>query len=188
MNAVAVRVAFAILAVLLAGGCDDTTAMPDEIDGSKVATMAERELEAENPRIAAGTLACPDLDLQVGASVSCLRTSELSEGRVVKVNGTVEVTSRSAGGRLHVAMDDQASEFGVAGDHLAADLRGQYVRLFRIQPTRLDCPYLRGAVGTVVACRIEVAGTRREVEVVVTSVDPGSYRTTYVARNLHAAS
>jgi len=188
MNAVAVRVAVAVLLALVTGGCDDNTAVPDEIDGTQVGVMAERELEAENPDMAPGALACPDLSLRLGASVRCLRTTELSEGRVVKVNGTVEVTSLSSGGRLHVTMDDQASEFGVTGDQVAADLRQQYVRRFRTAPTRLDCPYLRGVVGTTVRCVLVVDGKRRTVTVAVTAVEPAGYRTTYVARNLRAAS
>ena len=188
MSAVAVRVAFAVLVALLTGGCDDSPAVPDEIDGTQVGVMAERELEAQNPGMAPGTLACPDLSLDLGASVRCLRTTELSKGRVVKVNGTVEVTSLSSGGRLHVTMDEEASEFGVAGDHLAADLRGQYLRRFGAAPTRLDCPYLRGTVGAVVTCRLVVDRRRRTVDVEVTAVDPSGYRTTYVARNLRAVS
>jgi hypothetical protein len=159
------------------GGRD--TAGPDRLAGSEVATMAERELEAENPRMAPGSLTCPDLAFDVGASVRCLRTTELSEGRVVKVRGTVEVTSLAAGGRLHVALDERAAEFGLAGNHLAAEVRRRYAQRFRVQPDRVDCPYLRGAVGTRVSCRLEADDAGRDVDVEVTAVDQESYRTDF---------
>jgi len=101
------RVAFAMmLSGLLAGlatGCGQDAVRPDELHGRDVARMAERELEAENPRMAVGTLTCPGLKFRRDASVRCLRTVELSEGRVVKVPGTVIVSSVAGGGRLHVA-------------------------------------------------------------------------------------
>lgn len=191
MNAVAVRVAFAVLVALLTAGCGGgpappvaSASLPREIDGSQVGTMAERELESQNPGMASGTLACPDLSLDVGATVRCLRTTELSEGRVVKVNGTVEVTSLSSGGRLHVTMDDEATEFGVTGDQVATAVRHRVGA-----PTAVvRCPYLLGKIGTVVTCRVEAGGRRRDVEVEVTAVDPQGYRTTYVVRQPHAAS
>src|SRR5215216_7526592 len=92
-----------LLLCLVVAGCGSDVTVLDEIDGEKVGTMAERELEAQNPRLAPGTLDCPDLDFETDASVQCLRTTELSAGRVVKVMGTVTVTSLSSGGRLHVA-------------------------------------------------------------------------------------
>jgi hypothetical protein len=184
MSAVAVRLAHVVVVALLAGGCGNDTALPDEIAGSQVGTMAERELEAQNPGIAAGTLVCPDLSLDVGAEVRCVRTAELSEGRVVKVDGTVEVTSLSSGGRLHVTMDDRASEFGVTGDQVATEVRAR----FGARPAVVACPYLLGKVGTVVTCRVEVGSRRLDVRVEVTAVDPHSYRTTYVVRRPYAAS
>jgi hypothetical protein len=184
MSTVAIRVALAILVALLTAGCGNDPAMPGEIDGSQVGTMAERELEAQNPGMASGTLACPDLSLDIGASVRCLRTTELSDGRVVKVNGTVEVTSLSSGGRLHVTMDDEAIEFGVTGDQVATAVR----RRVGARTAVVECPYLVGKVGTVVTCRVEAGSRRRDVEVEVTAVEAGSYRTTYVVRHPHAAS
>lgn len=188
MSAVVVRIAGGLLAALVTTSCGSDVAVLDQIDGAKVGTMAERELEAENPRLAPGTLHCPDLDFEVGASVRCLRTAELSEGRVVKVGGSVEVSSLASGGRLHVAMDDEAREFGVTGEHIAADLRQQYVQRFHTQPSVVDCPYLRGVVGATVTCRLEAGGRRQDVDVTVTAVDSDSYRTTYVARAHRVAS
>lgn len=187
----------ALLLVLIPAGCGgEGTASVDtpaprstvgSLDGAEVGTMAERELESQNPTLAPGTMACPDLDLDVGASVRCLRVTELSGGRVVKVRGTVEVTSLDDGGRLHVAMDDEAEEFGLSGRQLASDLRRQYVQRFRSRPSRVRCPYLRGEVGTRVSCRLVAGGKRLEVGVVVTAVDADSYRTHY-ADDLPAAS
>jgi hypothetical protein len=177
-----------LLLCLVVAGCGGDVTVLDEIDGDKVATMAERELEAQNPRLAPGTLDCPDLDFEAHASVRCMRTTELGQGRVVKVVGTVTVTSLTSGGRLHVAMDDEAQEFGLAGDYLAADVRRQYVQRGGAEPSRVDCPYLRGKVGTVVTCRLEAGGARHDVDVVVTAVDPAGYRTSYVAKAHRAAS
>lgn len=165
---------------LLVTGCGGhDVAVPDRLAGARVAAMAEDELEAENPRMATGTLTCPDLRFEEGASVRCRRTTELSGGRLVSVRGTVTVTSTDAGGRLHVAMDDEADEFGLTGEGLAADVRQRYQRRARQQPSRVDCPYLRGAVGTTVTCAVTVAGRIRRLDVQVTAVDPAGFRTSY---------
>jgi len=171
-----------LVGVGVLAGCDRDVALPDRLSGTAVARMAERELEAQNPRLAAGTLACPVLALRIGASVRCHRTTELSDGRVVRVAGTVKVTSLAGGGRLHVAMDDQAEEFGLSADRVAAGVGQRYTRRFHRQPGRVTCPYLRGAVGATVACRIDAPGGRRAAEVRVTGVDPAAYRTTYEVR------
>lgn len=178
-----VRLAALVVGLALAGCGKDVPAV-DVLDGAEVATMAERELMAENPRMAPGTLSCPDLEFEVGASVRCLRTTELSGGRVVKVAGRVEVTAVDAGGRLHVAMDESAAEFGLAGEQLAAELRPRFVSAGS-EPV-VECPYLRGAVGQRITCRIEVGDVRRELVVVVTAVDEATYDTDYETRRRRA--
>ena len=192
MSVTAVRVTLGVLVTVvgtvLVAGCGRDVVVLDEIGGSKVGAMAERELEAENPRLALGTMACPDLDFRVGASVRCVRTTELSGGRIVKVGGTVKVASLASGGHLHVAMDSEATEFGLAGDRIAADLRQQFVQRFQRQPSRLTCPYLRGVVGHRVTCRLVDRGARRDVDVVVTGVDPATYAVRYVAKAHRPAS
>lgn len=173
------RVAALAVGFALAGCGQDVPAV-DVLDGTDVATMAERQLMAENPRMAPGTLSCPDLEFEVGASVRCLRTTELSGGRVVKVAGSVEVTSQDSGGRLHVAMDDEAAEFGLSGDQLASEVAGRYTR--GGSAAVVECPYLRGTVGHRVTCRIDVADKRREVVAVVTAVDERTYDIDYETR------
>jgi hypothetical protein len=175
MLVVAVRIACALLVATLPAGCGEEVVRLDNLDGDKVAAMAERELETENPGLNAGSLACPDLDFRVGASVRCLRTTTLPNGRIVKVGGTVRVSSLASGGRLHVAMDGKASEFGLSGARVAAELRRQYAQLFGGQPGAVTCPYLRGEVGATVACRVRVGGDRRTVDAVVAQVDPAAY-------------
>ena len=176
----------ALAGVLLLGtlltACGGDPPVPDRLPGKAVAAMAERQLEAENPRMATGHLSCPDLHLRVGASVRCLRTTELSGGRVVKVAGTVRVTSVHGGGRLHVAMDQHAAEFGLTGEQVAAVVRDRYAGRHHLAPRGVECPYLRGVVGTVVSCRVEVGGRTRLVDVVVTRVDPASYGTGFALR------
>jgi hypothetical protein len=171
-----------VLVAGVAAGCASDATVPHRLRGTEVAAMAERRLEQENPGLARGSLTCPDLRWRVGASVRCRRTTELTGGRVVKVAGTVTVTSLAAGGRLHVAMDERAEEFGVAASRLSAEVRGLYRRRFRATPGSLVCPYLLGVVGTTVTCRVEVGGARRDVDVVVTRVDPAAYRTFYAMR------
>jgi hypothetical protein len=165
-----------LLALLPAAGCGNAAVAHDPIPGAEVGTMAERELEARNPRMATGTMTCPELPLRIGASVRCVRTVQLSGGRVVTVGGTVEVTSLSSGGRLHVAMDDRAEGFGLAGEEVAVELSRQYARRTREQPGKVECPYLRGSVGATATCRLRLGGRWRRVEVVVTDVDPPRYR------------
>lgn len=161
-------------------GCGQDVPAVDVLDGTDVATMAERQLMAENPRMAPGTLSCPDLEFEVGASVRCLRTTELSRGRVVKVAGSVEVTSQDSGGRLHVAMDDEAAEFGLSGDQLASEVAGRYTR--GGSAAVVECPYLRGTVGHRVTCQVDVADKRRQVVAVVTAVDERTYDVDYETR------
>jgi hypothetical protein len=174
---VVARTGATVLLVLLGAGCGRHVVPPDSLAGAEVGRMAEHELEAENPRLAPGTLRCPDLDFRVGASVRCLRTADLGQGRVVKVAGTVAVTSLASGGRLHVALDDTAQEFGISGDQVATELRRRYAQLFGGHPGAVECPYLRGAVGNRVTCRVQVGGARRAVDAVVTRVDRVQYRT-----------
>jgi hypothetical protein len=168
-----------LLAVLVSGCGGEGASVPDHLDGDSVARMAEHQLEVQNPRMAKGTLTCPDLDLRVGASVRCVRRTELSGGRVVTIGGTVSVTARDSGGRLHVAMDRNVREFGLAGEQLAEGVAKQYRRRFGIEPRALRCPYLRGVVGARVICRLQGAGSRHQVAVVVTAVDPATFTTTY---------
>jgi hypothetical protein len=182
MPVVAARIACAMVLAALPTGCGHEVTMPDHLAGTAVARMAERELEAENPGLAAGTLTCPDLDLRVGSSVRCVRTTALGNGRIVKVAGTVQVASMASGGRLHVAMDSQAVEFGVAGDQVAADLRRHYRGLFHRTPGAVDCPYLRAKLGARATCRVRIGSTRRTVDVVVTQVDPQEYDVRYTFR------
>ena len=180
------RVAFAMmLSGLLAGlttGCGQDAVRPDELHGRDVARMAERELEAENPQLVAGTMTCPDLAFRVGASVRCLRTTTMTDGRVVKVGGTVRVTALSSGGRLHVAMDREAAEFGVAGGRLAAELRRRYRHLFQHEQGSVTCPYLLARVGATVRCHLRIGTLHRSVDAVVTSVDAESYDVHYEFR------
>lgn len=169
-----------VFLVVLVSGCGgETAAVPDHLDGAGVARMAEHQLELQNTRLAKGSLSCPDLGLRVGASVRCVRRTELSGGRVVTVGGTVTVTGRDSGGRLHVAMDRHAREFGLSGERLAEGVGQQYRQRFGIEPRALRCPYLRGVVGARVTCRLQGAGVRHRVTVVVTAVDPATYTTTY---------
>jgi hypothetical protein len=115
----------------------------------------------------------------VGASVRCLRTARLSDGRVVKIRGTVTVTSRASGGRLHVVLDDRAEQFGVSGEYVAADVRKRYLQEHHVQAMEVRCPYLPGKVGTTITCRLDVGDARRDVRVQVTGTDAAEYRTTY---------
>lgn len=180
MSAVAVRAVCGLVLCLLAPGCgNEDTVDLDEIVGSEVGRMAERELMAENPHLAPGSMTCPDLRFRVGASVRCLRTAELSGGRLVKVRGTVEVTSRASGGQLHVTMDDDAEEFGLTGAQLAAALRAKVARRTGNKPSRVECPYLRAEVGTQVGCTLKLDGDRYRVTAVVTAVDAEKYETEY---------
>jgi hypothetical protein len=174
-----IRVLAGVLCLgMLATGCGGDPPLPDRLRGKAVAAMAERQLEAQNPRMASGTLSCPDVALKVGASVRCVRTTELSEGRLVRIGGTVSVTSLASGGRLHVAMDRQPQEFGLAAERVAAGVRRWYAKRFGAAPAGLSCPYLRGEVGTRVLCH-DPGG--HDVEVVVTHVDPSTFTTTYAA-------
>lgn len=188
IRALGIGLSLGLLPAVVATACGRDVQVLDELDGHDVGTMAERQLEAENPTLARGTLTCPDLDFEVGASVRCERTAEVGQGRVVKVGGTVSVTSTASGGRLHVEMDGRAREFGLSGVRLAADLRREYVQRFRAEPTRVDCPYLAGKVGTTVVCRLDAAGGRHDVEVEVTAVDATTYDVDYVTRSAHGAA
>jgi len=175
-----------LVLALIPAGCGHRIALPDHVSGRRVGTMAERQLEAENPRLAPGTVACPDLPLRRGAAVRCVRTTRLSGGRVVKVAGTVAVTATTRGGRLHVAMDQHAEEFGVDPQELASELSGRYAARRGRVTEDVVCPYLRGTPGYAVTCRAKVDGTWHRLRVAVRRVDPARYRTTYTWRTVDA--
>ncbi len=174
------------LGLLLAGvvlvGCGNEAApapAPDFLAGAEVGAMAERELEEAHPRMAAGTVTCPDLDWELGASVRCVQVAELGGGRQVSIGGTVSVTAVEDGGRLRVQLDDTVAEYGVTGEHLTADLLSQARLRLVPPPTSVSCPYLSGPVGTAVRCRLVHNGAQRTVLARVTARDPGEHATSY---------
>ena len=151
----------------------------DEIPGDRVATMAEHQLEAMHSDLATGTMTCPRLDFAVDASVRCVRIAVLSDGRQIRVLGTVRVTSTRDGGRLHVRLDDKVSEFGVTGAQLGKDLRARSRRVLRVAPDQVTCPYLAGRAGTSVQCRVVVGRHTLVAKVRAVRVVPSQYRTVY---------
>ncbi len=173
----------AILLVVLLAGCGSPSEPPLEIDrlpGAQVGEMAERELEAEYPAMAPGTVTCPDLDWELDASVRCVQVAELSEGRQVTIGGTVTVTDVTGGGRLHVELDDTVAEFGITGAYLGADLETRARARLDLDPTSVRCPYLSGPVGTTVRCRV-VHQSRTEIVLArITALAPERHATSYV--------
>ena len=66
-------------------------------------------------------------------------------------------------------------------------MQGQSARSHRMigsdrQRGEARVPYLRGEVGTRVTCLVVAGAKRVRLGVAVTSVDPDSYRTSYVVR------
>jgi hypothetical protein len=180
------------LALLVAGltaltgcgaGTDVTTPVSspsiDSLPGAQVGKLAEEQLEAENLEMAVGRVTCPDLAWTVDASVRCVKLSELSDGRRVKIPGTVTVTSTVGGGKLHVALDDKVAEFGVDAHYLASNVTDWVTARTKVVPTTVRCPYLRGIRGATAGCGIDLAGHPGRVRVTVTDVDAKAFRTTY---------
>ena len=177
----------AVLAVT--AGCGSAEKVPssvgskaptiDFLPGDQVGRLAEKQLETEHLAMATGAVECPDLDWEVDASVRCTKTSELSDGRRVMVPGTVTVTSTEGFGTLHVELDDEVAEFGVAGEHLATEVRSWVARRVSGTPITVTCDYLSGKPGAQSRCRVEVAGKRCEVRATVTDVDAADFRTRY---------
>ena len=168
------------LLVVLAGapGCGASPSV-DGIPGSRVATMAEYQLEAMHADLASGTMTCPTLDFVVDASVRCVRIARLSGGRQIRVLGTVTVTSTRDGGKLHVRLDDKVAEFGIAADHLDNELRARAQRFLGVAPEDVSCPYLSGLRGTAVQCAVKVRDVQLVTVVKVIGVDPKAYVTRY---------
>lgn len=171
----------ALLLVLLVGCGSNAETMPqiDFLSGTKVGAMAERELEAAHPAMAPGTVTCPDLDWELGASVRCVQVAELSGGRQVTIGGTVSVTEVTGGGRLHVELDDSVAEYGITGEHLATELAAQVRAWLRSTPTSVTCPYLSGPIGTTVRCRVVDRGRTRVVLARITALAPEQHATSY---------
>ncbi|MET3962088.1 hypothetical protein ABIE44_002022 [Marmoricola sp. OAE513] len=178
-----------VLAVVLtAAGCGSTEEPQsaesdapriDFLPGARVGELAEKQLEAEHAEMATGAVDCPDLEWEVDASVRCVKTSELSDGRRVRVPGTVTVTSTEGYGTLHVELDDAIAEFGVDGRHLADDVTTWVSRRVRGGPVLATCSYLVGKPGASSVCKVVVAGEHCRVRVSVTGVDAGDFRTRY---------
>ncbi len=186
--------AFLAAGLLLVGGCGDatevrdsarqepaSTAVPpiDELDGAEVAAMVERKLEAENPTMAPGRFTCPDLMFVVDESVRCVRIAELPEGRRLRVLGTVTVTSMESNGRLHVDLDDEVDEYGLAGEYLAADVAVRAVQRWKRKPDQVRCPYLTGEIGDQVRCTVLVGSRTMTALVEITGRNDATYSTQY---------
>ncbi|MCW2785354.1 MAG: hypothetical protein JWP74_1871 [Marmoricola sp.] len=168
------------LGILLAG-CGSPAAIlhPEQLSGDRVAAMAERELEAAHPGLAAGQMTCPDLPFRLGASVRCARTASLSHGRRVGMDGTVKVTRISHGGRLHVQLDRSVSWIGVSGDQVADDLERLLRSRYRVVPRSVSCPDLRGTTGATTPCVVRIGGHRIVARAHVVRVDAATYTTYY---------
>ncbi|MFL6109619.1 MAG: hypothetical protein ACJ72L_21850 [Marmoricola sp.] len=173
-------VATAALCAAIVGvpGCGPAPSV-DGIPGSRVATMAEYQLEAMHSDLATGTMTCPTLHFAVDASVRCVRVAELSGGRQIRVLGTVTVTSTRDGGKLHVRLDDDVEEFGISGEHLDNDLRARTQRVLGVAPDDVRCPYLLGRKGSAVRCTVTVGNHTLVAPVSVVRVEPTDYRTVY---------
>lgn len=148
------------------------------LPGSRVGELAEKELEAEHADMALGSVQCPDLAWRVDASVRCVKTSVLSGGRRLLIPGTVTVTSTQGWGKLHVVLDDQVAEFGLAGRQVASRVRAWVARHGRAR-SRVACPYLRGVSGATELCAVRVGGQRATVRVLVVSTDAATYSTRF---------
>lgn len=191
----ALRMAAAVVLLVGLTGCgdggNDPAAAPsapiDFLPGERVGALAEQQLEAEHLEMATGSVTCPDLDFEVGASVRCVKLSELSEGRRVKVPGTVSVTSTAGGGKLHVELDDRAVEFGVAGAYLAEQAKA-WLEDSVDDVATVQCPYLAGSAGAEVVCTGTAGGEEISVRATATEVDPADYRTRFSFRIDEAAS
>jgi hypothetical protein len=170
----------AALVAAVAGlpGCGPAASI-NGIPGNRVAAMAEQQLEAMHNNLATGTMTCPRLDFVVEASVRCVRVARLSGGRQIRVLGTVTVTSTKDGGRLHVRLDDEVSEFGVSGEQLADDLRARSQSFLGAAPEQVSCPYLVGRKGAQVTCEVVVLQHTLVARVSVVRVVPADYRTVY---------
>jgi hypothetical protein len=170
----------AALVAAVAGlpGCGPAPSV-DGIPGNRVAAMAEQQLEAMHNELATGTMTCPRLEFVVEASVRCVRIAQLSGGRQIRVLGTVSVTSTKDGGRLHVRLDDEVSEFGVSGEQLANDLRARAQRVLGAAPEQVSCPYLVGRKGARVTCEVVVLKRTLVAPVSVVRVVAADYRAEY---------
>lgn len=174
------RRVLAVFGAAVAGltGCGPADTV-DHIPGGRVAAMAEQQLEAMHAELATGTMTCPDLDFVRDAEVRCVRTAQLSGGRQIRVLGTVTVTSTRDGGRLHVRLDDDVAEFGVAGEHLANELRVRAQQVLGVAPDDVACPYLAGRKGTAVRCKVVVGPHTLLAAVSVVRVRATDYRAVY---------
>lgn len=174
--------------VLTLSGCGDAeteqspvaTPTLDHLPGAEVGAMAERELERAHPGMAPGRLSCPDLRWSVGSSVRCVQLATLSAGRQLRIPGTVRVTDLAGGGRLHVRLDDEVAEYGLAAEYLTSELIRAATRRFGAVPTTAGCPYLSGPVGTTVVCTLVTRDRPRTVRARVTARDDATNATEHV--------
>ena len=183
---IAVLGACGLLALVGCGSSSGEPAAEPSVDltvlpGERVGELAEKQLEAEHLEMATGTIDCPDLRWEVDASVRCEKTAELSDGRRVKVRGTVTVTSVAGFGKLHVELDEDVAGFGVDAGHLSTEV-SSWVKARSARAGAARCPYLPGREGAVVHCKVRVAGKKALVRVSVTDVDDDEFRTSYALR------
>ena len=172
--------ALTLVALITVAGCGEATPAAMTFSGERVARIAENQLEARRPALAPGVVSCSDLDFVVGARARCARTSALSNGRGVRVLGTVTVMSVRDGGRLHVHFEERAASFWVRGAYLADRARRWLDARHPPAAAAVSCPDLPGETGREVTCEAgDVA-----VGVLVTATVPETYAVRYRMRVL----
>ena len=118
---------------------------------------------------------------KVGATSRCTRTVVLDDGRLVRIGATVTIDKVTGGGHFKIKVDDEASEFGVTGKAVFADLRSSTPPSTAASAPSGSCPpYLVGKVGATITCTLDIKEGKLRVQVKVSRVDPKSYSTEYL--------
>lgn len=170
-----------VLALTGCGASVEVSSKPKKLDGATIASRANARLEKENPAIVHGELSCPDVKYEVDATARCTRTVVLDDGRLVRIGATVRIDKVTGGGHFKIKVDDQATEFGVTGKSVLADLSKQYAAKYGGKRPSGSCPpYLAGKVGATITCSLNTTDGKFRVLVKVSRVDPKTYATEYL--------
>jgi len=172
------------LLLVVLSGCGahvEVSSKPKSLDGATIASRANTQLEKENPHLTHGDLTCADVKYKVGATSRCTRTVVLDDGRLVRIGATVTIDKVTGGGHFKIKVDDEASEYGVTGKAVFADLAKQYAAKYGGKAPSGSCPpFLVGKVGATITCTLDIKEGKLRVQVKVSRVDPKSYSTEYL--------
>lgn len=168
-------------------GSDDESTNPPTVSGEKVAEMTDARLMETQVGLLPGTVDCPDLDVEVGASVTCLRTIETG-GVYWTIDVTVEVTEvdrEDEDFSFHIQVADSLNAYRIRGEWLERRAAREVTTLYGARPTAVDCRDLPRVQGEQRTCSLTVQGERKRMRIRVTELYSNAFTLRFAIEGHH---